>query len=164
MAFNAGITGTTPVSPYEVLLAQRDDSLTVTVNSKSSSEKFFALIGNINCVITLNGVTEACETNNSKKASFVDLEQVKITNNPSQFTCPITIPKGKSTPFFSCENVSENWTGDIIFAFSKTGYNVVIKVQYPDGTIVESDRVTLSSGLNSTSNQEYSVIIEVTQP
>ncbi|WP_414828003.1 type IV pilus modification PilV family protein [Alteromonas sp. H39] len=164
MAFNAGITGTTPVSPFEIWQSKSDDSLTVTVNSKSSSEKFFALIGNINCVITLNGVTEACETNNNKKASYVDLEQVKITNSPSQFSCPITIPKGKSTPFFSCENVSENWTGDIIFAFSKTGYNVTIKVQYPDGSVVESDRITLSSGLNSTSNQEYGIIIEVSQP
>ncbi len=161
MGYNAGITGTPAVSPYEELNAQKDDTLTVTVNSKSASEKFFAMVGNINCLITLNGVTEPCETNNDKKASYVDLSGVKITNNPSQFSCPITIPKGKSTPFFSCQNISENWKGDIIFAFSKDGYDVTLKIQKPDGSIVETNKISLTTGLSATSTQEYSLIIEV---
>ncbi len=162
MGHNAGITGTSPVSPYEVLAAKQDNSLNVTVISKSSAEKFFALIGNINCLITMNGVTEACETNNDKKSSYVDLSGVSITNSPSQFNCPITIPKGKSTPFFSCQNVSESWKGDIIFAFSKDNYDVTLKIQKPDGTIVESNKISLSGGLTATSTQEYSLIIEIT--
>ncbi len=163
MGYNAGITGTAGISPTYFFGGKLDDSLLVTVNSKAASEKFYALIGNINCLITLNGVMEPCETNNSKKASYVDLSNLVITNSPSQFTCPITIPKGKSTPFFSCENMSENWKGDIIFAFEKNYFNVTLKVQYPDGTIVEADRISLSTGLNATSNQEYSLIIELTQ-
>ncbi|NDW22893.1 type IV pilus modification PilV family protein [Alteromonas hispanica] len=164
MAYNASITGTSPVSPAEELGALIDSSLRVTVDSKSAAEKFFAIIGNINCLITINGITEACDTNNDKKATYVDLSDVDISVDPAQFVCPITIPKGKSTPFFSCENVSENWRGDIAFAFTKLGYTATIKIKLPDGSTIESDRITLDTGLDSTSNQEYEVIIELSKP
>ncbi|MCU7555726.1 prepilin-type N-terminal cleavage/methylation domain-containing protein [Alteromonas sp. ASW11-19] len=158
---NTGITGTPAVSPSDVANARVDNSLIVTVDSKSSSEKFYALIGDINCLITVNNAEQSCETNNSKKSNYVDLSSLAITNSPSRFTCPITIPKGKSTPFFSCEDISENWTGDIIFAFSKPGYQVTLKVTQPDGTVVEADRITINPGLEATSTREYGLIIEL---
>lgn len=157
---NAGITGTDPVSPFEYFQRLEDDSMEVTVDSKSSAEKFFGLIGNISCLITESGITKSCETNNTKKAEYVDLSLLTVTVNPNKFTCPITIPKGKSTPFFSCVNVSENWVGSIAFQISKPGYGVSYKVQQPDGSVVNTNAITLSSGLTGTSNQEYNLILE----
>lgn len=157
---NAGITGTSPVSPIEYLRQLTDDSLEVTVDSKSESERFFALIGDINCLITQGGVTSSCETNNDKKAEYVDLSALTIVVDPSRFVCPITIPKGKSTPFFSCTNVPESWVGSIAFSISKAGYGVSYKVQQPDGSIVNTNEITISSGLTGTSNKEYNLILE----
>ncbi|GGF75355.1 hypothetical protein [Alteromonas lipolytica] len=162
-AYNAGITGTAPVSPYEYNQLFTDDSLEVTVDSKSSAEKFFGLIGNISCLITTANVTKSCETNNTNKAEFVDLTALQIFVSPNQFVCPVTIPKGKSTPFFSCVNVSENWLGTIKFQISKAGYGVTIKIQQPDNSVVNTDTITLTQGLTATSNQEYNLILEFYQ-
>ncbi|MGS2720303.1 type IV pilus modification PilV family protein [Paraglaciecola aestuariivivens] len=167
---NASITGTYPVSQDEVNKVKLDDSLTVTVNSKASSEKFYGLIGDINCLITVTtttrGVTSqttsACETNNNKKSNYVDLSGLSIIPTPSQFVCTVTIPNGKATPFFSCEDVSENWTGDIDFALSVPGSNsVALSVQYPDGSVVNSSTMNISTALSGTSSQEYNLIIEI---
>ncbi|RDV29322.1 prepilin-type N-terminal cleavage/methylation domain-containing protein [Alteromonas aestuariivivens] len=161
MAYNGSITGTGAISQKEVDNAVFDDSMLVTVDSKSASEKFYALIGNINCLITIDGITEACETNNDKRSTYVDLTLITITNTPSQFSCPITIPKGKSTPFFSCSNVSENWAGSVNFALSVPGYTTTISIRYPDGSVVETDKLVLGEGLSDTSNQDYSIVVEL---
>lgn len=158
---NAGITGTDPISPYDEIGVRTDNTLTVTVDSQSQAEKFFGLIGNINCLITIGGITEACETNNDKKATYVDLSTLSIESSPSQFDCPVTVPKGKATPFFSCEDVSENWIGDILFGFAKAGFTVTLSIQYPDESVVQTDTLTITTGLTQTSNQEYSLIIEL---
>lgn len=160
-ANNAGITGTAPVSPFEYYQLLADNSLEIEVDSKSGTQKFFGLIGDISCLITQSGVTKSCETNNTKKAEYVDLSSLVVLITPSQFTCPVTVPKGKSTPFFSCINVSENWTGTIQFQLSKPGYGVSIKIQQPDGTVANTDTIRLTSGLNATSNREYNLIIEL---
>jgi prepilin-type N-terminal cleavage/methylation domain-containing protein len=160
-AHNGGITGTDPISPVDEASVRTDNTVTITVDSKSAAEKFFAVIGNINCLITINGVVEACDTNNDRKSSYVDLSSLSISPDTNQFNCPITIPKGKATAFFSCDNVSENWTGDIVFAFAKAGYTTTLSIQYPDTSIVQSNALTLATGLTQTSNQEYSLIIEL---
>lgn len=162
-ANNAGITGTDPVSPYEYNHRLSDNTLEIEVDSKSSAEKFFGLIGNISCLITQAGVTKSCETNNTNKAEYVDLSTLTMTITPSQFLCPVTVPKGRTTPFFSCTNVSENWIGTIKFQISKLGFGVAIMIQQPDGSIVNTNTITLSTGLNATSNQEYNLIIELYQ-
>lgn len=159
--FNSSITGSAPISNDEQINLIADDSLSVTVDSKAGSEKFFGLIGDINCLITIDGVTDSCETNNNKKSNFVDLSMLSITPSPNQFACSVTIPPGKSTPFFSCEDVSENWTGDLTFALSKPGYTVTMKIQYPDQSVVQSDTLSLATGLSETSNREYNLIIEL---
>ncbi|MBR9790790.1 MAG: prepilin-type N-terminal cleavage/methylation domain-containing protein [Gammaproteobacteria bacterium] len=160
-ANNAGITGTAPVSPFEYYNSIADNTLEIEVDSKSGTQKFFGLIGDISCLITQAGVTKSCETNNTNKAEYVDLSSLVVFITPSQFTCPITIPKGRSTPFFSCTNVSENWTGTIQFQLSKPGYGVSIKIQQPDGSIANTDTIRLTTGLNSTSNRDYNLIIEL---
>ncbi|MFC3203834.1 prepilin-type N-terminal cleavage/methylation domain-containing protein [Alteromonas oceani] len=160
-ANNAGITGTDPVSPAEYSAQLTDNSLQVEVNSKASTEKFFGLIGNISCLITQAGVTKSCETNNSKKAEYVDLSSIVMTITPDRFVCPITVPKGNSTPFFSCANVSENWVGTIQFQISKPGYSVSYKMQQPDGSVINTNTINLTTGLDATSNQEYNLIIEL---
>jgi hypothetical protein len=159
--YNAGITGRDPISPFEKVSLKTDDSVEVTVDSKSSSEKFFAIIGDINCLITVSGTQKSCETNNSKKSNYVDLSTMTIIENPSRFTCSITIPKGQATPFFSCVDVSENWTGDIVFSLSLGTATVNISIQYPNGTINSNGTLTLSTGLNASSSQEYSVLLEI---
>lgn len=156
---NAGITGTNPISPADEASVRTDNTVTITVDSQSAATKFFALIGNINCLITINGVVEACDTNNGQKSSYVDLSTLSMTITPNNFNCPVTIPKGKATPFFSCDKVSENWIGSIKFTLA--GYNTIMSIQYPDTSIVQSDTLTLATGLTQTSNQEYSLIIEL---
>jgi len=160
-AHNSGITGTDPISSLDEASARTDNTVTITVDSKSGVEKFFALIGNVNCLITINGVVEACETNNDTKASYVDLSTLNINPDQNQFNCLLTVPKGKATAFFSCDDMSENWTGDIVFTFSKAGYTSTLSIQYPDTSIVQSDTLTLTTGLSETSNQEYGLIIEL---
>lgn len=163
-AHNAGITGTAPISPVDEASPRTDNTVTITVDSQSAAEKFFALIANINCLITVDavtGVVDACDTNNDKKSSYVDLSTLTMAISPNNFNCPVTIPKGKATPFFSCDKVSENWTGNIKFAFAKAGYTTIFSIQYPDGSIVQTDTLTLATGLTRTSNQEYSLIIEL---
>ncbi|MEW9798742.1 prepilin-type cleavage/methylation domain-containing protein [Alteromonas sp. CYL-A6] len=161
--YNSGITGSGPISPADFYYALFDNTLKVTVDSKSSAEKFYALVANINCLITIGGVTEPCETNNDKKSSFVDLTALTITKDPNQFLCTVTVPKGKSTPFFSCNNVSENWRGTLRFGLPVTGALVNFKVRMPDGSIVDTNEISLSSGLDATSTEEYELIIEVTK-
>ena len=161
--YNAGITGSDPISPFEKVSLKTDDSIAVTVDSKSASEKFYAIIGDINCLITISGTQTSCETNNDKKSNYVDLSSMTIVESPSQFTCSITIPKGQATPFFSCVDVSENWTGDIVFSLSKGTATVNISIQHPNGTINSGGTLTLSTGLNGSSNQEYSVLLEIVE-
>lgn len=160
--FNSGITGTVPVSPVEAATVREDNSLSLTVNSKSAAEKFYALVSNINCLITINGVTEPCETNNNKKSTYVDLTNLVLTKDPNQFECNVNIPKGKSTPFFSCNNISENWQGSITFSLIKAGFTVEMSVRQPNGEVIQTDQLRLS-GLESTSTQEYELIINLTQ-
>ncbi|WP_100643046.1 type IV pilus modification PilV family protein [Alteromonas facilis] len=161
-AYNASITGTGAISPDEVAGARVDDSITVTVNSKAGTEKFYGLVVDINCIITVNGVAESCETNNTKKSSYVDLTTIAIDPNPNNFSCVIDVPKGKSTPFFNCENVSENYNGFILFDFAKAGYTTVLKVRQPDGSVVTTNKLDLSKKLSATSNREFALIIELT--
>lgn len=168
-AGNAGITGTYPLSPADAAGAKTDNTVTITVDSKSSAEKFFAIIGDINCLVSITDATtsltttDVCDTNNNKKSTYVDLSALSIIETPSQFTCSVSIPKGKATPFFSCENVSENWLGDINFNLVAPGYTVSISVQYPDGSIVSGSTMTLLSKLTATSNKEYNLILELSK-
>ncbi len=157
---NSGITGTPAISPDELASVLSDDSVTLTVNSKSASEKFYALIANINCVITVNGETQPCETNNDKKASYVDLTRLTIAKDPNQFNCAVNIPKGKSTPFFSCNNISENYRGVLTFGFSKPNFTVEMSVRMPNGDVLQTNELRLS-GLDGTSTQEYELIINL---
>ncbi|WP_051275625.1 type IV pilus modification PilV family protein [Aestuariibacter salexigens] len=159
-AFNSGITGTGAISPVDVSAGVLDDTLVVTVDSKAGTEKFFGLIADINCLITTAGVTESCETNNDLRANFVDLASMDILPSPEQFSCLVNVPKGKSTPFFSCENVSENWNGYMEFTINKPGFTTVYKIQYPDGRVEEMNILRLDSRLVATSNREYSLILE----
>jgi prepilin-type N-terminal cleavage/methylation domain-containing protein len=168
-AGNTGITGTYPLSPADAAGAKTDNTVTITVDSKSSAEKFFAIIGDINCLVSITDATtgltttDACDTNNNKKSTYVDLSALSIIETPSQFTCSVSIPKGKATPFFSCENVSENWLGDINFSLVAPGYTVNFSVQYPDGSIVSGSNMSLQSKLTATSNKEYNIIIELSK-
>lgn len=159
-AYNSGITGTGPISPSDVSNGKVDNTLNVTVNSKSGTEKFFGLIADINCLITTNGITESCETNNDRKDNFVDLANMLINPDPNQFDCIVNVPKGNSTSFFSCENVSENWRGQMLFRISKSGYTTIYKIQFPDGRIEETDTLRLDANLQETSNRKYSLILE----
>ncbi|MDM7860816.1 hypothetical protein QTP81_09435 [Alteromonas sp. ASW11-36] len=160
-AYNSSITGTGPISPSEKAGIRIDDSITVTVDSKAGTEKFYGLVVDINCIITFNGVPESCETNNTKKASYVDLTALVIEPNPNNFTCTVDVPKGKSTPFMNCENVSENYNGYIDFTFAKAGYTTVMKIRLPDGSVVTTNRLDLSKRLTATSNREFALIIEL---
>ncbi|WP_100656635.1 type IV pilus modification PilV family protein [Alteromonas flava] len=160
-AYNASITGTGPISPDEVAAGRVDDTVTVTVSSKSGTEKFYGLVVDINCIITTNGVAESCETNNTKKASYVDLTTISIDPQPNNFSCLIDVPKGKSTPFFNCANVSENYNGFIEFTFAKPGYIATLKVKQPDGSVVTTNKLDLSKKLSATSNREFALIIEL---
>ena len=168
-AGNAGITGSYPLSPADAMGVKTDNTVTVTVDSKSGSEKFFAIIGDINCLVTITDVgtgvstTDACETNNDKKPSYVDLSVLSIIESPSQFSCNVTIPKGRATPFFSCENVSENWLGVIDFSLVAPGFALSISIQYPDGSIVAGATMSLLNKLSATSNKEYNLILELTK-
>jgi prepilin-type N-terminal cleavage/methylation domain-containing protein len=158
---NGGMTATAAISPADEASIRIDDTVTITVDSQSAAINLFALIGSINCLITINGVVEACDTNNDKKASYVDLSTLSMTVSPNNFSCPVTIPKGKATPFFSCDKVAENWTGNIEFSFNKLGYTTIMSIQYPDTSIVQTNTLMLTTGLTQTSNQEYSLIIEL---
>jgi Tfp pilus assembly protein PilV len=166
-ASNAGITGTYPLSPADAASVKIDSTVTVTVNRKSATEKFFAIIGDINCLVTITdvrkglSVTEPCETNNDKKSTYVDLTALSIIEYPSEFSCNVTIPKGKATPFFSCENVPENWLGDLEFSLAAPGFTVSISIQYPDRSIVADARISTVSKLSSTSYKEYNLILEL---
>jgi type II secretory pathway pseudopilin PulG len=160
---NAGITGTFPVSQLEEDGEITDNSVTVTVDSKSSSEKFFAIIGDIDCLVTITGTTSACEFNNDKRSTYVDLSALTIIESPAQFTCSVTIPKGKATPFFSCVNVSENWTGDIVFDLPISGYTVSMSIRQPDLSVVAGSTLSLATGLSETSTQEYQLLLELTK-
>ncbi len=156
--FNAGITGTGPVSASEEATAL-SDNLTITVDSKSAAEKFYAIIGDINCVINTATGPEPCETNNTKKSTYVNLAAMSVVADPNQYGCVVTVPKGRATPFFSCENVSENWTGELVFNLTVPGYTVSLSVRYPDGSIVQANDIDFTTGLTGTSNKEYSVIV-----
>ena len=160
--FSSGITGTNPISPFEVYLGRLDDTVNVEVNGKATTEKYFGLIGDIKCVTVISGVSSACETNNDKKADYVDLTALALTADPAHFTCSVSVPKGKATPFYSCDDVSENWNGTISLAFTAPGYSVTLKVEYPDGSQVEANAFSLLSKLEATSNREYNIIIELT--
>lgn len=162
-AGNAGITGSYPLSSADAASVKTDSTVTVTVDSKSAAEKFYAIIGDINCLVTIAGVTESCETNNATRSSYVDLSLLSIIESPSQFTCSVTIPKGKATPFFSCENVSENWLGVLDFSLVAPGFAVSISIQYPDGSIVAGATMSLLAKLTATSNKEYNVILELSK-
>ncbi|MFT4994196.1 MAG: type II secretory pathway pseudopilin PulG [Paraglaciecola sp.] len=168
-AGNTGITGTHPLSPADAADQKIDDSVTVTVDSKSSTEKFFAIIGDINCIVTITdagtgeSTTDACETNNDKKSTYVDLSKLSIIETPSQFSCNVSIPKGKATPFFSCEDVSENWLGVINFSLAASGFALSISIQYPDGSIVAGGTMSLLSKLSATSNKKYNLILELSK-
>ncbi|AWL12665.1 hypothetical protein HMF8227_02212 [Saliniradius amylolyticus] len=163
--YNAGITATTPVSPDENDNTRTDDSMQVEVDGQATSEKFFGLIGDIKCtaMVTKNNTTveETCETNNTQKASYVDLSSMSIVADPNNFKCSVSVPKGNSTPFYSCDKVSENWNGSITFNFSSAKYTVTMKLEYPDGSIVESDTLTFIEPLNATSNREYNLILKL---
>lgn len=168
-AGNTGITGSYPISPDDAADVKIDSTVTVTVDSKSSAEKFYAIIGDINClVITTDEVTnlstkEPCETNNDRRSNYVDLSALSIVESPSQFTCSVATPKGKATPFFSCENVSENWMGDIVFSLVAPGFTVSFSIQYPDKSIVSGETMSLVSKLTATSNKEYNLILELSK-
>jgi hypothetical protein len=168
-AGNAGITGTYPLSPADAAGAKTDNTVTITVDSKSAAEKFFAIIGDINCLVSITDATtgltttDACETNNNKKSTYVDLSVLSIIETPTKFTCSVSLPKGKATPFFSCANVSENWLGDINFSLVAPSYTVNFSVQYPDGSIVSGSNLSLQSKLTATSNKEYNLIIELSK-
>jgi Tfp pilus assembly protein PilV len=161
--FNAGITGAKALSPEEYQAVRTDSSVTVVVDSKTAVEKYWGLIGDINCTLVVGGITKACELNNDKKADYVDLASMQITVSPEHFACAITIPKGNATPFYSCDDVSEKWTGSLTFSFSKPGYAVSMQIQYPDGSTAETNELTLIEGLNATSNREYNLILTLTQ-
>ncbi|MFC6439173.1 prepilin-type N-terminal cleavage/methylation domain-containing protein [Bowmanella sp. JS7-9] len=160
--FSSGITGTNPISPFEVYLGRLDDTVNVEVNGKATTEKYFGLIGDIKCVTVISGVSSACETNNDKKADYVDLTALALTADPAHFSCSVSVPKGKATPFYSCDDVSENWNGTISLAFTAPGYSVTLKVEYPDGSQVEANAFSLLSKLEATSNRDYNIIIELT--
>ena len=168
-AGNTGITGSYPISPADATDTKTDSSVTVTVDSKASIEKFYAIIGDIHCLVTITdagtelSTTDSCETNNDKRSTYVDLSELTMIESPSQFTCSETIPKGKATPFFSCENVSENWQGDIVFSLAAPGFTVTISIEYPDGSIVSGGTMSLESKLTGTSNKEYNVILELSK-
>ncbi|WP_168171540.1 prepilin-type N-terminal cleavage/methylation domain-containing protein [Lacimicrobium sp. SS2-24] len=160
---NAGITGGKALSPVEYSGVIIDNSVTVEVDPKTAIEKYWGIIGDINCTLVVGGATQACELNNNKKADYVDLATMQITASPEHFACTITIPKGNATPFFSCDDVSEKWTGSLTFTFSKPDYGVTMQIQYPDNSVVESNQLTLSEGLSATSNREYNLILTLTK-
>lgn len=160
--FNAGITGANPLTAVEYAGAKAD-TLQVTVDGKTGTQKYYGLTGDVNCVLIINGVNQACELNNNKKANFVDLTQMSITPAPNQFACTINIPKGNATPFYNCEDVSENWAGDVVFSFAQAGYTVNMKIQQPNKSVLTTNKISLPTGLQQTSNREYNIILELVQ-
>lgn len=160
-AGNAGIIGGEAISAESNSQVRTDDTIEITVDSKAANEKFFGLVGDVECLITLSGVTEACETNNNRKSTYVDLNVLSMVESPSQFNCVIIVPKGKATPFYSCESVSENWSGNIQFSLNVPQGVAIITIQYPDGSVDNTGKLNLPVGLPGTSTNEYNVIIEV---
>lgn len=160
-AGNAGIIGAEAISADTKTQVKTDDTIDITVNAKAAVEKFFGLIGDIECLITINAVTKACDTNNDKKATYVDLSVMTIVESPSQFDCLITVPKGKATPFYSCQDVSENWTGDIQFNLTVPQGTVIVTIQYPDDTLDNTGKLDMPVGLMATSTNDYNVIVNV---
>ncbi|BDX05701.1 type IV pilus modification PilV family protein [Planctobacterium marinum] len=161
--YNSGITGTTAISSDENDNLITEDSMTVTVDTGASATNYYGIVGDISCLVTIAGVTDSCELNNSKKSGYVDLSELDIDVSPANFSCTVTVPKGNSTPFYSCEDVSENWTGTITFNFAPSGYTTQLSIQYPDSSVSVSDSYSLATGLTATSTSEYNLIIELSQ-
>lgn len=158
--YNSGITGTTAISSDEATNVKTDNTMTVTVDSGASSINYYGIIADISCLITTT-TTDACELNNSKKSDYVDLSALTITVSPAQFSCTVTVPKGNSTPYFSCENVSENWTGSLTFSIAPAGYTTQLSIQYPDSSVAVTDTLSFPTGLSATSTREYNLIINL---
>ncbi|MDF2178216.1 prepilin-type N-terminal cleavage/methylation domain-containing protein [Aliiglaciecola sp. CAU 1673] len=158
--FNAGITGANALTAVEYTGA-KSDTIQVTVDAKTGTQRYWGITGDVNCIMIVNGVNQACELNNNKKANYVDLSKMTIVPVPTQFTCLMNIPKGNATPFYSCKDVSENWTGTINFGFSMPGYTVTLKIQQPDKSVVTTNKISLPTGLKQTSNREYNIILEL---
>ena len=162
-AYSSSITGTGAISPEDVSNAVSDDTLDVDVDGSSVNLRF-GLIAEINCLISVNGdPLEACETNNSNKAAYVDLSQIYVNVTPSSFTCTVNVPRGQSTPFLSCDNISDSWAGYITFSLSIAGATVDIDIRLPDASVSEFPYISLPTGLNQTSSGEYEILIEVTK-
>lgn len=160
-AGNDGIIGGTPVRSVGDTQIKQDNGIEITVDAKAESEKFYGLVGDIACLVTINGITEACDTNSTRKDSYVDLSAIRIIETPSQFNCGLTIPKGKATPFYSCENISSNWAGFIEFYLNVPGATTTVTVLYPNGSTNDFGKLALPLGLQSTSVNDYTIIINV---
>ena len=161
-AGNSGITGTHPISLVTDAQNRQDADIEITVDSKATSEKFYGIVADVECVISLNGgLFEPCETRNNKKSTYVDLSALSIVEAPNQFTCDLNIPNGKATPFYSCENVSENWSGSITFSLSVPGASVSMTVQNTSESSSAGGFLALPSGISGTSIGDYNVVINV---
>ncbi|MBF7073793.1 prepilin-type N-terminal cleavage/methylation domain-containing protein [Glaciecola sp. MH2013] len=161
-AGNAGITGTYPVSANEAAQNRQDADIELTVDTRSSVDRFFAIIGDIECLISLNGgLYQPCETQNQKKSTFVDLTALSIVEAPNQFSCDISIPNGKATPFYSCENVSENWRGAITFNLNVPAASTTIAVENTSRTTSFGGFLEMPLGISETSTGEHNVLIRV---
>jgi prepilin-type N-terminal cleavage/methylation domain-containing protein len=160
-AGNAGIIGGTPISNVTVSQIKQDEGIQITVDAKAEAEKFYGLIADIACSVTSNGITQACG-NNRKKDSYVDLSAMTGIATPSQFDCLLTVPKGNNaTPFYSCQDISANWTGFITFTLSVPNATTTVTLLYPDNSTNNFGKLELPSGLQNTSVNEYSIIINV---
>lgn len=159
--YNSGITGTSPLSSDEQSNIKTDNTMTVTVDGSAPSINYYGLIVDISCLITTGGVTDSCELNNTKKSDYVDLSALSITVSPATFSCTVTVPKGNSTPYFSCEDIPDYWTGTLTFAFAPSGYTTTTSIQYPDSSVAVTNELTFPTGLSATSTREYNLIFDL---
>ncbi|WJG08496.1 prepilin-type N-terminal cleavage/methylation domain-containing protein [Aliiglaciecola sp. LCG003] len=158
---NAGLSHRPPHVPPSNLHVSQANTLLLSVQGSAKPRSNLAISGDVACIVKQVTDYVPCQYQDPKRADYVDLTSLRVSDSAQEFTCDITINSSPNSSFFNCAPITEKWQGALHLATEPVNPQISLHWVSEALGIVPGPSITLPEPLTETSNFEYQVLIIV---